>query len=199
MQFQFNGVLYHFTNTQIALAAVVLIVVVLIAVSAYLEHSKTRSVGLRKRFGAEYDRAVTKFGTSHKAEAKLADRESRVVALKIRNLGAPEHDRFASEWNIVQSRFVDHPKAAVTEADDLINALLEARGYPLSSFEQRADDLSVAYPRVVENYRLAHAVAVRHLSDEASTEELRTTMIQYRAIFDELLQEQEPSERKVAA
>jgi hypothetical protein len=199
MQFQFNGVFYHFTNTQLALAAVVLIVVVLIAVAAYLEHRKTKTLGLRERFGAEYDRAVTKFGTTHKAEAKLADRESRVVALKIRNLGAPEHDRFASEWNTVQSRFVDHPKAAVTEADDMINALLEARGYTGSGFEQRADDLSVAYPHVVENYRLAHAVAVRLADNEASTEELRTTMIQYRAIFDELLQEQEPSERKVAA
>src|ERR1035437_4785012 len=171
MQFQFNGVLYHFTNTQIALAAVVLIVVVLIAVSAYLEHRKTKTQAFRNRFGTEYDRAVTKFGPSHKAEAKLADRESRVVALKIRNLGPPEHDRFASEWNTVQSRFVDHPKAAVTEADDLINSLLAARGYTGSGFEQRADDLSVAYPRVVENYRLAHAVAVRHDSNEASTEE----------------------------
>ena len=199
MQFQFNGVLYHFTNTQLALAAVVLIVVVLIAVSAYLEHSKTKSVGLRKRFGAEYDRAVTKFGTSHKAEAKLADRESRVVALKIRNLGPPEHDRFASEWNTVQSRFVDHPKAAVTEADDLINALLEARGYPQAGFEQRAADVSVTYPRVMENYRLANAIAVRPGKVEATTEELRTAMIQYRAIFDELIQPQKPSEIKTAA
>ena len=199
MQFQFHGVLYHFTNTQLALAAAVLIVVVLIAISAYLEHRKTKSLGLRKRFGAEYDRAVTKFGTSHKAEARLADRESRVVALKIRNLGAPEHDRFASEWNTVQSRFVDHPKAAVTEANDLINSLLAARGYTGSGFEQRANDLSVAYPHVVENYRLAHAVAVRLADNEASTEELRITMINYRAIFDELLLEQEPSKSKVAA
>lgn len=181
------------------MAAAVLIVVVLIAISAYLEHRKTKSLGLRKRFGAEYDRAVTKFGTSHKAEARLADRESRVVALKIRNLGAPEHDRFASEWNTVQSRFVDHPKAAVTEANDLINSLLAARGYTGSGFEQRADDLSVAYPHVVENYRLAHAVAVRLADNEASTEELRITMINYRAIFDELLLEQEPSKSKVAA
>ena len=199
MQFQFHGVLYQFTNTQLALAAVVLIVVFLIAVSAYLEHRKAKSLGLRERFGAEYDRAVTKFGTSHKAEAKLADRESRVVALKIRNLGPPEHDRFASEWNTVQSRFVDHPKAAVTEADDLINSLLAARGYTGSGFEQRADDLSVAYPHVVENYRLAHAVAVRLADNEASTDELRITMINYRAIFDELLLEQEPSKSKIAA
>ena len=82
-------------------------------------------------------------------------------ALKIRELGATERERFVAEWQTVQSRFVDHPKAAVTEADDLIAALLEARGYPKDSFEQRAADVSVTYPRVMENYRVAHAIAVR--------------------------------------
>ena len=96
----------------------------------------------------------------------------------------------------MQSRFVDHPKAAVTEADDLIAALLEARGYPKDGFEQRAADVSVSYPRVMEDYRVAHAIAVRA---QAGTEELRTAMIQYRSIFDELAQAQTPQERKSAA
>lgn len=99
----------------------------------------------------------------------------------------------------MQSRFVDHPKTAVTEADDLINALLEARGYPQASFEQRAADVSVHYPRVMENYRVAHSIAVRLGQVEATTEELRTAMIQYRAIFDDLLQAQEPSGIRTAA
>jgi hypothetical protein len=34
---------------------------------------------------------------------------------------------------------------------------------------------------------------------EATTEELRTAMIQYRAIFDDLLQAQAPSEIRAAA
>jgi hypothetical protein len=122
-----------------------------------------------------------------------------VEALKIRDLGATEHDRFVAEWHTVQSRFVDHPKAAVTEADDLVNALLEARGYPHAAFEQRAADVSVTYPRVMENYRLAHAVAVRLGEVEATTEQLRNAMIQYRAIFDELLQPQKHSEARTAA
>jgi len=99
----------------------------------------------------------------------------------------------------VQSRFLDHPKAAVTEADDLVNSLLEARGYPRASFEQRAADVSVSYPRVMENYRLAHDVAVRPNRVDATTEELRAAMIQYRAIFDELVQAQKPSEHQTAA
>ena len=51
----------------------------------------------------------------------------------------------------------------------------------------------------MENYRLAHAVAVRLGSAEATTEEFRTAMVQYRDIFDELLQDQKFSEHKVAA
>ncbi len=199
MQFQFNGVYYQFTNTQLIVAAVVLIVVVLITVGAYLERRKAKTLALRNRFGTEYDRAVLDNGSTKKAESKLSDRETRVEAFQIRDLGATERERFVTEWHTVQSRFVDHPKSAVTEADELVNALLEARGYPLASFEQRAADVSVTYPRVMKNYRLAHSVAVRLDRVEASTEELRTAMIQYRAIFDELVQAQKPSETRIAA
>jgi hypothetical protein len=189
----------HFTNIQIAIAVFVLVLVAAIAVAAYLKHRKTRTLAFRNRFGTEYERAVVTHGSSHKAEAKLADRQARVEAFKIRDLGAPERERFAAEWQTVQSRFVDHPKAAVTEADDLINALLLARGYPQAGFEQRAADVSVTYPRVMENYRLANAIAVRPGRVEATTEELRTAMIQYRAIFDELLQTQELNQTRTAA
>jgi hypothetical protein len=192
-------VLYHFTYTQLIVAAVVLAILVVIAVAAYLQHRKAKTAAFRNRFGSEYDRAVLEHGSSQKAEAKLADRETRVETLKIRDLGATERERFVSEWQTVQSRFVDHPKAAVTEADDLIAALLEARGYPKDSFEQRAADVSVTYPRVMENYRVAHAIAVRPSQTEASTEELRIAMIQYRAIFDELAQAQKPQQIKSEA
>ncbi len=190
----------HFTNTQLIVAAVLLAaVVVVIAVAAYLHHRKAKTAALRNRFGTEYDRAVLEHGSAQKAEAKLADRKTRVEAMKIRELGATERERFVTEWQTVQSRFVDHPKAAVTEADDLIAALLEARGYPKDSFEQRADDVSVTYPRMMEYYRVAHAIAVRPGRAEASTEELRTAMIQYRTIFDELVQTQRPIATRAAA
>jgi len=199
MQFQFNGMYYSFTNEQLIIAAFVLVIVVAVAIAGYTEHRKSKTLALRSRFGSEYDREVLKRGSSRQAESKLADRETHVKTLEIRDLGIVERDRFLTEWYTVQSRFVDHPKASVTEADDLINALLEARGYPHATFEQRAADLSVSYPRVMENYRLAHAIAVRLGKVEATTEELRTAMIQYRAIFDELAQPLKPAEQKSAA
>ncbi len=190
---------YHFTSSEITIATVVLFLFVAVAVGVYLRYRKNRTLAFRNRFGSEYDRAVLEHGSSKKAESKLADRESRVEALKIRELGATERERFVTEWQTVQSRFVDHPKAAVIEAGDLISAILEARGYPTADFEQRAADVSVSHPQVMEDYRKARAIAVRPGQADASTEELRTAMIQYRSIFDEFARVQEPHEKATVA
>jgi hypothetical protein len=197
MEYQFMG--YNFTSTQLIVAAVVLVVLILVAVGAYVERRKTRTLAFRNRFGSEYARAVDKHGSASEAEANLSKRETRVAGLTTRELGITERERFVTEWHTVQSRFVDHPRMAVTEADDLINALLEARGYPETGFEQRAADLSVHYPRVMQDYRQAHSIAVRLGQVDASTEELRTAMIQYRTIFDELLKAERPSQARTAA
>ena len=189
---------HQFTNAELFIALAVLVVAIIV-VGDFFRRRKAKTAAFRKRFGSEYDRAVQEHGSLNTAEKKLADREARVHALRIRDLGAAEQARFAAEWQTVQSRFLDHPEAAVTEADDLIAALLEARGYPKDSFEQRAADVSVLYPGVMENYRAAHAIAVLPNRGEASTEKLRTAMIQYRAIFDAIAQDQSPQEKKSAA
>jgi hypothetical protein len=127
-------------------------------------------------------------GSLKTAEANLNSREYRVHALKTHELGDAERERFSAQWQSVQSRFLDHPEAAVTDADDLIATLLEAKGYPKENFDQRAADVSVLHPRMMENYRAAHAIAVRPIRGEASTETLRTALVQYHAIFEELVQ-----------
>jgi LPXTG-motif cell wall-anchored protein len=188
-----------FTNNQVTLMLIGLFLIVAFAVGLYLKRRKNKTLALRNRFGSEYDLAVREHGSTQKAEAKLAGRETRVETLNIRELGAMERERFVSEWQAVQARFVDHPKTAVTEASDLINTMLLARGYPQAGFEQRAADVSVTYPHVMESYRTANSIAVRSGRADASTEELRTAMIRYRAIFDELIQTQKPLAKKSAA
>jgi hypothetical protein len=182
----------------IALAAVV---VLLIAALAWLYVRKRRSTtaNLRQKFGPEYDRAVLKHGSERKAQAKLEDREKRVEKLNIRDLDPMEHDRYLKRWEAVQSRFVDSPKGAVAEADDLVSSLMKTRGYPVSDFDQRAADISVDHPRVVENYRSAHEIALRVGKNEATTEELRTAMIHYRSLFEELVQVPASVEKKEVA
>jgi hypothetical protein len=142
---------------------------------------------------------VREHGSERKAQAKLEDREKRVEKLSIRDLDPLERERFSKQWDSVQSRFVDSPKGAVTEADDLVSSLMKARGYPISDFDQRAADISVDHPRVVENYRSAHEIALRVGKNAATTEDLRTAMIHYRSLFDELVQAPASIERKEVA
>jgi hypothetical protein len=171
----------------IGLAAAVILVIAVVA-WLYVRKRRSTTAGLRQRFGPEYERAVREHGSERKAEAKLADREKRVEMLKIRDLDPMEHERFLKQWASVQSRFVDSPKGAVAEADDLVSSLMKTRGYPVSDFDQRAADISVDHPRVMENYRSAHEIALRVGKDEATTEDLRTAMIHYRSLFEELVQ-----------
>jgi hypothetical protein len=165
----------------------------------YMRKRRTTTANLRQRFGTEYERVVHEHGSERKAEAKLADREKRVEKFNIRELDPAERESFSKRWAALQSRFVDSPQAAVTEADALVSALMKTRGYPVSDFDQRADDISVDHPRVVENYRSAHAIALRVGKDQATTEDLRTAMIHYRSLFDELVQVTAPVDRKEVA
>jgi hypothetical protein len=180
----------HLMDTNLIVLAVVAVLILAVLALLYVRKRKSKSTTaeLRKKFGPEYDRAVLLHGAGRKAEAKLEDREKRVDKLNIRDLDPIEHERFLKRWESVQSRFVDSPKGAVTEADDLVSSVMKARGYPVSDFDQRAADISVDHPRVVENYRSAHEIALRVGKDAATTEDLRTAMIHYRSLFEELVQ-----------
>jgi hypothetical protein len=160
---------------------------------------RSTTANLRQKFGPEYERAVREHGSERKAEAKLADREKRVEKLNIRELDPMERERFSRQWKSVQSRFVDSPKGVVAEADDLVSSLMKTRGYPVADFDQRAADISVDHPRLVENYRSAHEIALRVGKNRASTEDLRTAMIHYRSLFEELVQVATIVERKEVA
>ena len=46
---------------------------------------------------------------------------------------------------------------------------------------------------MISNYRAAHGISVANERGKASTEDLRTAIVHYRALFDELL-ETEPAE-----
>jgi hypothetical protein len=172
------------TNTLIL--AIVLIVLA-VGVVAWLAVQKQKSAKLRRRFGPEYDRAVKEYGSRTKAEAELSKREQRVAGLNIIPITAAEAARFSNAWNSLQSRFVDDPKGVVAEADLLVRELMVKRGYPMGDFELRAADISVDHPIVVKNYRAAQIIALRNARREADTEELRSAVVHYRTLFDELL------------
>ncbi|MGC1449816.1 MAG: hypothetical protein WA830_07250 [Candidatus Sulfotelmatobacter sp.] len=186
-------------DPKLIVLAAVIVVILAVGAWSFVRSRRGKTAGLRHKFGPEYDRAVLTHGSERKAEAKLADREKRIQKLNIRDLDSMEHERYSKQWQSVQSRFVDSPKGAVAEADDLVSSVMKTRGYPVSDFDQRAADISVDHPRVVENYRSAHQIALRVGKDAATTEDLRTAMIHYRSLFEELVQVPLPVERKEVA
>src|SRR5580658_604077 len=189
----------HLLDPKFIMLAGVVILVIAVLAWLYVQKRRRTTAGLRQKFGPEYERAVQKHGSERKAEAKLADRQERVEKLNIRDLDPMERERFSKQWESVQSRFVDSPRGAVAEADDLVSSLMKTRGYPVSDFDQRAADISVGHPRVVENYRSAHEIVLRSGKDAATTEDLRMAMIHYRSLFEELMQGATIGERKEVA
>ncbi len=174
---------------------VVAIIALLIIVWGVVRHR--RRVELRQRFGPEYDRTLREHGVGG-AETVLTQREKRVEKFSIRELTLDERERFITDWRVVQSRFVENPRAAVNDADALVTRLLQTRGYPVSEFSQRAADLSVDHPRLVDNYRAAHEITLRERQGQATTEDLRSALLYYRSLFDDLMTTTTPVIREAA-
>jgi hypothetical protein len=177
------------STTQLAIV-IAIVVMIAVGIGIWLFTRKRRTKRLRAQFGGvEYTRAVQEGGGRRKAEAALDKRADRVEGMHIRTLAAGDRARFVESWGRVQARFVDGPGGAVTDADKLLGDVMSTRGYPVSDFEQRAADISVDHPRVLENYRAAHETALRQTRGQASTEDLRQAMIHYRTLFEDLVAE----------
>ena len=167
----------------VALGVVALLVVVALFARGA---RKSRTEALRENYGREYDHAVHEAGSRRKAERELLERKREVEQFDIRPLNAAERDRYRSDWRRVEQHFLERPTTAVVEADELVADIMRVQGYPMGDFEKHAAHLSVKHPRVVEHYRAGHGV-ITGTPGSASTEDLRQSMLHYRALFDELI------------
>jgi len=171
------------------LILVLFLLVIIVAAFTFRDSHRRRSVRLRERFGPEYDRVLRQEGDPRKAEGVLEFRQKRRGRYKLKPLSATDRASFLSRWNQVQAMFVQDPHGAIAVAENLVTDVMQRRGYPIGEFEQRAADISVDYPLLVQNYRLAHEISARQTAGQANTEELRQAMVHYRVLFQELLDE----------
>ena len=159
----------------------IIIAVIIVATLVALGPALLRQVRMRRQFGPEYDRLAKELGF-RKAAAELTARQRRVDALGIHTLTAEQQASYSGEWIAVQERFVDAPAAAVSAADTLIWDVMRDRGYPADNKDASLEALSVYHARPLDDYRQAREIK----TESASTEELRTTLIRHRALFQDL-------------
>lgn len=170
---------------------IVIVVVVLAALAAggYVLYQRRRSQQLQEQFGPEYDKVVEQSDSKSEAESELAARKKRHDSLELNPLDEQTRQKHRDDWQRIQAGFVDDPGGSVEHADSLIVVIMRDRGYPIDDFHQRADDLSVEHPRVVEHYREARRVTDAHRNGSAGTEDLRGAVASYRNLVEALLDE----------
>lgn len=172
----------------ILIAAIVVIAAVALIIVGQSASKQKKTEHLRERFGPEYERTVAETGELRAAEDELIAREKNRKKLDIVPLSPEARAHFADQWRTVQTAFVDNPSSAVGEADGLVTHVMRERGYPIDDFDQRAADISVDHPLVVENYRAAHKISLSQRDGDIETEEQRQAFVYYRALFEELLE-----------
>ena len=172
----------------ILIAACVAIVVAAVLVAASFVSRRKRTERLKQHYGREYERLVSETGDEKAAEKELTARERKRDKLDIVSLTPSALSDFTTRWHEVQTGFVDNPATAVGVADRLVTQVMRERGYPVDDFDQRAADISVDHPQIVENYRAAHGIHLAQQHGDVSTEQQREAFVHYRALFEKLLE-----------
>jgi hypothetical protein len=180
------------TTWWIVIAAAVALVV--LALLAWSYSASRRRQGLRDQFGPEYDRTVSSVGSRRGAERELSQRERAHDDLDIRPLSEAARARHVDEWQRAEQRFVDDPELAAREADSIVRSVLDEKGYPDDDFDSRAAAVSVDHPTMVSRYRHGHEMVHGNgAKGDERTENLRKAMIDFRAVFEQLVErEREP-------
>ncbi|WP_329285100.1 hypothetical protein [Streptomyces sp. NBC_00691] len=175
-------------STLTVILILVATVAVLLVAGALLRARAGRSGGTRsleRRFGPEYDRTLEGHGGDREAAHRdLSERVERYGGIRPLPLEPPVREHYLARWAVIQERFVDAPRQAVTDADEFLTRIAATRGFPEP---ERPDEqlaaLSVHHPHRVEGLRAVRRAA--H-SESASTEELREALVHARALFEDL-------------
>jgi hypothetical protein len=170
-----------------AIVWVLVVAVVVAAAVTFVVMQRRRA--LREKFGEEYERLVGEMQSTSAAEKELRERERRHAKLDLRELTPEARARYVDEWQEVQAHFVDAPEESVVAADEFVTKVLEDIGYPTGEFDDQAAHVSVDHGRTLSAYRRAHEITERSTRHEATEDELRQAVLDYRELVTDLLGE----------
>ena len=82
--------MYHLTNAQLLVGALVLILAIVLAVRAILGHRREKPAPFRDYFGSGYRRDLLRQSDLSESEDWQAERQSRFTPFRLRDSGANE-------------------------------------------------------------------------------------------------------------
>ncbi len=103
-----------------------------------------------------------------RAQDRSGQRQAERASMNEPLLSASDGEGFKDRWEQIQVRFVDEPQASVRDADALVQELMQRLA---DSFAQERSRLEEQWER----------------GEQASTEDLRRALQQYRSFFRRLL------------
>ncbi|MFJ4711937.1 hypothetical protein [Streptomyces sp. NPDC088785] len=181
-------------STGVIIALIVVGIVVVAAAAVFAARTASQGGhGLKRRFGPEYDREVARHdGDTKAAEQVLTERVRQHGSLREHPLEPAARERYLTRWADAQERFVESPDEAVVEADRILADLAKERGFPDGArYDEQFAALSVHHGPHVHGYRRVHHAAQGRPGaaedNHSGTEDLRTAMVEARALFDVLL------------
>lgn len=100
---------------------------------------------------------------------------------QLRALPAESRDRYVSEWDEIETKFVDSPEQAVREAEALVMSVLRERGHPLTERD---------LPQEVQR---AHKLGY---TSRDRTEGMRQAILHYRAVMERMVGPEDQARRE---
>jgi hypothetical protein len=91
---------------------------------------------------------------------------------QLRALAPEARDKYMSEWDEIEMKFVDAPEQAVREAEALVMSVLRERGHPLTERD---------LPQEVQR---AHKLGY---TSKDKTEGMRQAILHYRAVVERMV------------
>ncbi len=176
---------------------IIILAVIAVFALAVMASRKRRTTALREHFGPEYERTVGHAEDPRAGEAELRSRTKQREQLDITPLAPAVRARYTGQWEVAQQQFVDDPVQSLSVADYLITSVMRERGYIADDFDSRAELISVDHPHIVENFRVAHDIQARAATGQTSTEDLRTALLRYRSLFEELVRDGSEHDHRV--
>jgi hypothetical protein len=89
----------------------------------------------------------------------------------------------------MEAAFSTAPRASLQKLDLLVAEMLRECGYPVETFEHDVTTILPRAPRVVEDYRTAHSIALGNDNGMASEPDLRLAMFHYHSLLRTLLED----------